>query len=659
MRFARSTATLGLPLVALAVTSVLPEHGLGLFLRLGAATFVVLAPGRLIARALGFRGTSAAFIWSLAAIGAALAVVFVTRTSIDVMLGVLLAIALGTLLWRRPEPQERRRGVALVASAGVLLGLLLWHLAPMSAQGDSLFHLARVRKLVELGSLTPWSLDELSNGGLHPGYAFPLWHAFLAAVAKLAGVDPTLVVQHESSLLVPIALLVAYEAGTFLFRSTLLGGAVAVAQLALIVFAPGHGVTYPLLVRPAPAARQLIVPAVLALVFAHVEQRSRRLLLSIAAGSLALSAVHPTYAAFLCIPLAGWLGVRAIADPSDVRALGQAVLAIALPLGAVSLALVPVLKDTLSHSTTDHYREQLTFHGSNFGLAAEVFGRGGAVAVAALVLIPVTALAWRRRWAAFTTGGSLAVLLVMLVPVVFTHFSDLVSLSQSRRAAGFLPFPFVFVGGMLVLARLAPRLLLPLSLAAGIVMQILWPGDFGYRLVNGGPALATWIGALGGAVVLGACVLLRRTLDAGDRAGVAALAAALFALPVVVHGFIHWTPVEIDDPYALTPGLVAAIREDVPKRGVVFSDLETSYRIAAYAPVLVAAAPVEHVADTKSNNPYKRREDVYAFYASGDLAIPRRYGAQWLVLSRDIPHAPLSLPATYADERFLLYKLPQ
>jgi hypothetical protein len=57
-----------------------------------------------------------------------------------------------------------------------------------------------VRKLVELGSLSPWRLDELVGGGLHPGYAFPLWHAFLAAVTKLAGVDPAVVVQHESVL---------------------------------------------------------------------------------------------------------------------------------------------------------------------------------------------------------------------------------------------------------------------------------------------------------------------------------------------------------------------------------------------------------------------------------------------------------------------------
>jgi len=160
-------------------------------------------------------------------------------------------------------------------------------------QGDGLFHLARVRKLVDLGSLHVSSLNELVHGGLHPGYAFPLWHAFLAAVAKLAGVDPTLVVQHESSLLVPLALLVTFEAGTALFRSPALGVATVAAQVSLTAFAPGHGGAYSVLDLPATASRQLLVPAVLALVFMHVATPSRKALASVAAASAASFSPRP------------------------------------------------------------------------------------------------------------------------------------------------------------------------------------------------------------------------------------------------------------------------------------------------------------------------------------------------------------------------------
>ena len=92
-------------------------------------------------------------------------------------------------------------------------------------------------------------------------------------------------------------------------------------------------------------------------------------------------------------------------------------------------------------------------------------------------------------------------------------------------------------------------------------------------------------------------------------------------------------------------------------RDVVFSDLETSYRIAGYAPVYVSAAPPAHVADTKDNYPMGRRQDVIDFLASGSLAIPRRYKAGWIVVARHRFRLDLPLPKVYEDRRFVLYRL--
>jgi hypothetical protein len=304
-----------------------------------------------------------------------------------------------------------------------------------------------------------------------------------------------------------------------------------------------------------------------------------------------------------------------------------------------------------------HYRDQLVVHGSSYHLAPAVFGRSGAVAVAGLALVPLAVLAWRRMWAALVLGGSIAVLAVMLVPFLFEHLSDALSLSQSRRAAGFVPFAFAFAGGISVLSFLIGIFVLPLALLAGAVFQALWPGDFGFRLENGGPGQIVWFAAAGGLVALVVSPLARRL--SLDREGwLPGLAAALFLLPVVVHGFTRWTAAGGSDPHALTPGLVRALRDDVPKRGVVFSDLESSYRIAAAAPVLIVDAPPEHVADTKQNRPYERRHDVLAFYKTGDLAIPRRYGARWLVVARTEPHPQIRLPPVYRDARFSLFRIP-
>ena len=136
----------------------------------------------------------------------------------------------------------------------------------------------------------------------------------------------------------------------------------------------------------------------------------------------------------------------------------------------------------------------------------------------------------------------------------------------------------------------------------------------------------------------------------------AALAAALFIVPVAYHGLRDWhAPTEPLVP--LTPGLVRALQEDVPAGATVFSDLETSYRVAAMAPVYVAAGPPAHVADTTRNAPYRRRDDVLRFFRTGQLAIPRRYGARWLVIDRERSLLRPALPLVHADDRYLLYRL--
>ena len=160
-------------------------------------------------------------------------------------------------------------GRAWVWAAGAVLGLLLWHVAG-EIGGDGLFHLARTRKLVEFGDLHLASVNEFADGGLHPGYAFPLWQAFLALIAKVAFVDPSKVVLHEATVLAPLAVLAAYEAGYGLFRRVVPAAASAGAAVGIAAMAAGHGGSFTSLALPATSSRQLLVPAALALAFAAV-----------------------------------------------------------------------------------------------------------------------------------------------------------------------------------------------------------------------------------------------------------------------------------------------------------------------------------------------------------------------------------------------------
>ena len=488
-------------------------------LRLALATAVVLAPGWAIARALGIRSVSATLAWALAVLFGALAVTFLVGGSLALTLVLLLGVAVAALVAGRRAPQgESIPGRWWIFGAGAVLGLLLWHVAG-EIGGDGLFHLARARKLDAFGSLSLESVNEFADGGLHPGYAFPLWHGFLALVARVAFLDPADVVLHEASVLAPIALLVSYEAGWALFRRVGPAVAVVCAQVAITALAPDGGGAYTALGLPATASRQLLVPAALALGLAAAARPSRALLASTAAAGLALAVVHPTYALFLWLPFAGFLVVRSLVARDEATTIVAAFAALVVPAGLYLAWLVPIVRETRSVSPAvdeigralRQYEGQIdVFSESSYRLAPEVFGRSGAVAVAALLCVPLTGLALQRRWAAYVLGGALAVLVVMLVPTLFVPFSDAVSLSQSRRAAGFLPFAFAFAGGLVVLARLLRLALLPVALTAGIALQLLYPGDFGYRLAAGGPALASWVAAGGGLLALASGLVLKQ-----------------------------------------------------------------------------------------------------------------------------------------------------
>jgi hypothetical protein len=344
----------------------------------------------------------------------------------------------------------------------------------------------------------------------------------------------------------------------------------------------------------------------------------------------------------------------------DARAGGLALAALVLPSAGFFAWLLPIIGDTASVSPDGPERErgfekydgQLDGTLDHFSVTPELFVRTGAVAVAALLLIPLAGLAARRRWAAYVVGGSLAVFVICLVPWLFTPFSDLVSLSQSRRLAGFLPLAFALAGGMGVLARLLGPLVIPLALVAGIVFQAFHPGDFGYTLEDGGPAWATWVGVVGAVVALAVGFRRRPPLER-----TAALASCLLLLPTYVHGIANWSPSTSRPASILSDGLLAAVRERVPVGAIVYSSPEPSYRLGGYVPIRVCLNPKHHVADTVDNRPRERVRAYLRFRLTGDLSIPRACGATWLLVDKERLRIEPDLEPVYRDPRWVLYRL--
>jgi hypothetical protein len=668
----------------LGISRLLPETGFGLWVRLAAATLVVLLPGTLVARCLGQRTAAASFASSLTLVGAGLALTLAVGASIDVTLAFALAVGALAFIWsltgrqaegaRLPGSARFMRGV--LAVAGIGLGIGVWFVQG-AFTGDAFFHLGRVRKLEALGSLSLHNVGEFAHGGLHPGYAFPLWHAWLALVARLAGVDPSSVAAHESSLLVPLALLLAFEMGWAIFRSTGLALAVVLGQVAIKAFAPGHGGVYPFLWEPSTVATQLLVPAAVAFFFYFVRRPTRPVAVMLAATSVSIALVHPTYALFLAIPLGAFVLARALLTRGGDFGNGIVGFAVfGLPMTLAFLWLEPVVKQTIPVSpgpkqllhNLNHYSADLVVHSiSSYSLAPGRIDRNGSVAIAALLLVPLALLARRRRWSALVLGAAVAILGIELWPLVFPHFSDAVSLSQSRRASGFIPFAVALSGGAAIVACYSRTLAVVGGLALGIWLQVAYTGDFGLRTPVSEPAWVVWFALYGGiaALVVGA-LLAWRYRDgppvASRRRGITtAVAVFLFVLPVVAHGLSYWSPATTRDSAALTPGLIHFLQRDVPPRSVVLADLSTSYRATAFAPVYVVAVPPTHAANTRPNQLHKRKLAVLRFLVHPTLAVARRWRADYVVLTRAERVQALErhgLRPVYEDGKFVVFPVP-
>jgi hypothetical protein len=666
----------------LGISRLLPETGFGLWVRLAAATLVVLLPGTLVARCLGQRNAAASFASSVTLVGAGLALTLAVGASIDVTLAFVLGAGALAFVWsltgRQPEgarlPGSARFMRGVLALAGVGLGIGVWFVQGVFT-GDAFFHLGRVRKLDALGSLSLHNVGEFAHGGLHPGYAFPLWHAWLALVARLAGVDPAGVAAHESSLLVPLALLLVFEMGWAIFRSTGLALAVVLGQVAIKAFAPGHGGVYSFLWEPSTVATQLLVPAAVAFFFHFVRRPTRPAAFMLAATSVSIALVHPTYALFLAIPLGAFVLARALLTRGTDLKNGVVAFAVfGLPMTLAFLWLEPVVKQTIPVSpgpkqlehNLHHYSADLVVRSiSRYSLAPGRVDRNGSVAVAALLLVPLAVFARRRRWSALVLGGAVAILGIELWPLVFPHFSDAVSLSQSRRASGFIPFAVALAGGAAIVGRFSRTLAIAGGLVLGIWLQVAYTGDFGLRTPVSEPAWVVWFALYGGiaALVVGALLAWMRRdrvpAAARQRGVTTALAVSLFVLPVVVHGFSYWSPTTAHDNAALTPGLIHFLQRDVRARSIVLADLSTSYRATAFAPVYVVAVPPTHAANTHPNQLRKRRLAVLRFIAHPTLAVAQTWRAQWIVLTRAERVSAVEregLRPAYADDRFVVFR---
>jgi hypothetical protein len=497
-----------------------------------------------------------------------------------------------------------------------------------------------------------------------------------ALISRLAGVDSTEVLLHLPAILVPLAVVLAYAAGSEVFRSPFGGFAFVLAEVGYFGFlrrdggaaATGRFETLPL---PQSATLMLLATAVIALAFAFAIEGGLLTWLCLAAASFALSAIHISYTPMLILVLAGFLVARAILirgwEPLLTKT-GVALGALIAPFAVLLALLLPVISGTSgftpsaaqrSHDT-DRYGDLVSHVGHWIAMNPGAIAQAGTLVVAGLLVVPFALLASTRLWAALVVGGTLALLGTLVIPPAFTAAADLLSLSQARHLPEFLPIPFAVVGGC---ALLAPLRIVGVLVAGGLgaAFLLLFPGTFTYAYSTGGPGWVVWVAMGGGVIVLvvGAFVRTRGPDFSPWTVGT----TAAFLVPLVVAGFMAFGQ---QGPAALPPGIVAAVRDNVSPGDVVFSDPETAYALAAFAPVYINDSETGHVADTVKNRLRERKHDTRRFMRSRNLsasarrAILARWKADWLLIDKRRP-APedflAGLRPIYEDRRFALYDL--
>jgi hypothetical protein len=662
-----------LGLVACALVALLPNADALVPVKLAVATYGTLVlPGAVILRLLGWpRSPTAALpacaAWSVAALAAGLVLMLLTDGGLVVaVLWLLFVIGAGLVVGRgKPVEMDVRPSgaVLLFVGAVAVFSALVW-IGSYNNTADAVEHIARMRKITELDP--PRSLAELGllppDSGLHPGYAFPLWHAAGAVIVWISGLEETVMFRFWPSILVPFVAAAVYRAGRTMFGCRAAGAATCVAYLGVFAFPGGVGY-FNQLSYPGYICIFLLWPLVIERTFTYVRKGGREPFLTVAAASFGVGAIHPSYAPFMIILIGAFAVARIVVarDRHEFRRLTAIFGAVAVPFLLFLVWFYPAAPgsaSTIAYSSA-RFATLVNKSGDLVSMKPEWLTRGGPAAIAALLLVPVACAATRTRAAAFIASASAVVIFTLLVPWLFTPFADVMSISQGRRFLFYLPWAFALTGGALVLARFRYAAVAG-AFVLGVVLYLTWPGDFKYQLKQPGPAWLAWLAGAGALVVLAVGATRKLNLHYSGRWALPIVIALV--LPSAGAGF-RGMETNKAEPQTITDRLVTAVREYVGREDVVLSIPRTAYQLTARGPFYVAAVTRAHGGDTVLNRSYERRSDARAFFFSAPSpaearAIIDRWDVQWVLVRKDRPYPRAFLERftpVYEDERFALY----
>ena len=609
---------------------------------------LLLVPGATILRIIGWprspaTALAASAAWSIVALAPGFALVFVLDRGLDVALWWLVLVVVVALVVGRGKPvaMDLRIDATLLLLIATVVGFAALAAAARHHNfGDSLEHVGRLRKLTEL--MPPRGLTEINllppSTGLHPGYAFPMWHGFIGLVTRLSGIDEAVAFRTLPSVLIPVVAAAIYRSGRSMFGTRAAGVATWLAFLAVFAF-PDRGVgIFDRLSYPGWLSVFLLWPLVLDRTFDYLDNGGREPPWTIAAASFIVTAIHASYAPLMIMVLGAFAVVRflTVRDRAELRPLAIVMAAVTVPFLLMLIWVYPVAKT--SGSTVlyrDTFRSLLDRSDGLQRIKPGYVTRGGAAALAALLLAPLAAAAARTRAASFIGAGTALVILTLIVSFVFTPYADIMSVSQGRRLLYYLPWAFALVGAALILGRFRYYAVAG-ALAAGTALQLWYPGDFEYKMAAPGPGWVAWISALACLVVLGLGIAGRLNLRYASSWALPIVIA--FVAPIAAAGIPDARFGRTDDT-GLPPTMMDAVSENVDRDDVLMAPRETAYRLTGHLPIYVVAVTPAHGGDTLINRHEERRLDVRDFFERNvspeeGEAILERWDPDWLLVDK-------------------------
>jgi hypothetical protein len=517
----------------------------------------------------------------------------------------------------RPLLLERVAWYEVLAggAAAVAFAFLSWRIST-GVISDALFHVGRMRKLEDIGSLSLTVISSYKDGAPHAGYAFPLLHAAFAGTARMSGVDPITAFIYLQPLCALLTML-----GAFALARSLTGwrtaGYLAAAVLGWDLCTLINGLIQQVN-QPPVFTFFVLIPAAL-LLFVAAMHGSRSAAWSSMAAVSVIAFVHPTYAA-PCLAIAAGIALGSWRahlrmPPVALEALGASLLASA----AIALWIWWVAIDGGTRRAIITHSDEFLHHGARALLMypwAPVFGRGYV-----LVAIVCCVLLVRFRDLLPTAGAMLAPLAMLLLPGVSTAILALSGMGQFHRYWQVLPWPAVLAAGACVVAGLiGPWRALPLAAVLTVLMLYLRDQSSFWRAPTSYVVVAALI-----AVIVALVPRPRRMVESGPWWLAAILVAAVMYGPVKrgearvvdeVRAGPH-RPARSDLATQLTPDVWTWFRRLHGSPPVVLGEEHRVFELLAYANVYAAALPEARSRAEPKVDTEMRRELVDRFFTPG------------------------------------------